>query len=171
MEFRRNDETTQIFDLSDPFVNDLQNSILLVYTGNTRESSQSLQDQVSKSEHGDEVTTESLGKIKNLAFQMSKAIKAQNRDEVCNIINDGWAIKKSLGNNITNNRIDKIIDYAMNNGAKSAKLLGGGSEGFILLIGNKDNIASLQSKMMLKSDFVIRVRFDGRGTRVINNFI
>lgn len=102
---------------------------------------------------------------------MSKAIKAHNRDEVCDIINEGWAIKKSLGNNITNKRIDTIIDYALHNGAKSAKLLGGGSEGFILLIGNKDNISSLQGKMMSKSDFVIRVRFDNNGTRVINNFI
>lgn len=49
MEFRGNDETTQMFDLSDPFISDLQNSILLVYTGNIRESSQSLQDQVMKS--------------------------------------------------------------------------------------------------------------------------
>ncbi len=171
MEFRENGETTQKFDLSDPFVNDLESSILMVYTGNTRESSRSLQDQVTRSEHGDEETMEKLNNIRELAFQMSKAINAHNRDEFCNIINRGWEIKKSLGNNVTNRRIDEIINYAMDNGAKSAKLLGGGAEGFILLICEKKNINTLQSKMLLKSDFVIRVRFDSQGTRVINNFI
>ncbi len=171
MEFRENVDSTQKFDLSDPFVKDLQSSILLVYTGNTRESSRSLQDQVTKSEHGDEQTMENLNKIKHLALEMSKAISAHNRNEVCNIINEGWNIKKSLGANVTNQRIDEIISYAKENGAKSAKLLGGGSEGFILLIGEKNGIDSLQRKMMLKSDFVIRVRFDNCGTRVINNYI
>jgi len=171
MEFRENVDTTQKFDLSDPFIKDLQSSILLVYTGNTRESSRSLQDQVTKSEHGDAQTMENLNKIKNLALEMSKAISVHNRNEVCNIINDGWNIKKSLGTNVTNQRIDEIISYAKENGAKSAKLLGGGSEGFILLIGEKGGIDSLQRKMMVKSDFVIRVRFDNCGTRVINNYI
>ncbi|WP_337860462.1 kinase [Ferroplasma sp.] len=171
MEFKKEGETTQKFDMNDPFISELEKSILLVYTGRTRESSRSLQDQVTKSENGDQKTVESLKKLKELALQMSKALKANNRDEVCNIINEGWNIKRSLGNNISNDRIDGIIDYAFNNGAKSVKLLGGGADGFILLIADKNNIGELQEKMRSQSDFVIRIRFDNHGTRVINNFI
>lgn len=171
MEFRRSGEATQKFALSDPFVRNLEKSMILVYTGNTRESSRSLQDQVTKSENGDKKTMENLNKLKDLALNLSKAIKAHNRDEVYSIVNEGWSIKKSLGTSVTNKRIDTIIDYALDNGAKSAKLLGGGAEGFILLIGERENIDSLQHKMMSQSDFVIRIRFDGEGTRVIRNFI
>ena len=171
MEFRRSGEITQKFALSDPFVTNLEKSMMLVYTGNTRESSRSLQDQVAKSENGDEKTMENLNKLKDLALQLSKAIKAHNRAEVYSIVNEGWSIKKSLGTNVTNKRIDTIIDYALDNGAKSAKLLGGGAEGFILLMSERENIDSLQHKMMSQSDFVIRIHFDGEGTRVIRNFI
>jgi D-glycero-alpha-D-manno-heptose-7-phosphate kinase len=171
MEFKKDGEVTQNFDLNDPFIGELEKSIMLVYTGRTRESSKSLQDQVSKSEQGDKKTVESLKKMRDLALQMSKALKAHNRDEVCNIINEGWKIKKSLGTNITNARIEEIIAYAFDSGAKSAKLLGGGADGFILLIANKNDIGALQEKMRSKSDFVIRISFDGHGTRIINNFI
>ncbi len=171
MEFRRSGEVTQKFALSDPFVTNLEKSMMLVYTGNTRESSRSLQDQVAKSENGDEKTMENLNKLKDLALQLSKAIKAHNRAEVYSIVNEGWSIKKSLGTSVTNKRIDTIIDYALDNGAKSAKLLGGGAEGFILLMSERENIDSLQHKMMSQSDFVIRIHFDGEGTRVIRNFI
>jgi D-glycero-alpha-D-manno-heptose-7-phosphate kinase len=171
MEFKSMGEVTQKFNLSDPFVKSLEESMMLVYTGNTRESSNALQEQAAKSALHDKDTTESLITIRNLAFQMSKAMKAHNRDEICNLINEGWKIKKTLGKNVTNQRIDRMIDYAFDNGARSAKLLGGGSEGFILLLTENENMALLQQKMMSLSDFVIRLRFDARGTRIIDNFI
>jgi D-glycero-alpha-D-manno-heptose-7-phosphate kinase len=171
MEFTSVGETTQKFDIKTPFVRQLEKSMILVYTGHTRESSKSLQEQASKSANGDEETTSKLKSIRDMAFQMSRAVMSENRDAFCSIVNEGWKIKKTLGSSVSNERIERMIDYAFKNGARSAKLLGGGSEGFILILTEPENINRLQNKMRELSEFVIRLKFDGKGTRLIENFI
>ncbi len=171
MEFSSSDPEMQIFDINTEFVHELESSMLLVYTGNTRESSKSLQEQAIKSALGDEETMDKLKSLKNLAFRMKQETISEDRNAICKIINKGWEIKKTLGSNVSNERIDYMINYAFAHGARSAKLLGGGSEGFILVMTEPENIDELQSKMREKSKFVIRLKFDGKGTRIINNYI
>ena len=171
MGFKGSGETTQKFSINTEFIHNLERSMILVYTGNTRESSKSLQEQAQKSAQGDEETMSKLKSIRDLALQMSRAVMSENREEICSIINEGWKIKKTLGSNVSNERIEKMISYAFDNGARSAKLLGGGSEGFILIMTDPENINRLQNRMREMSEFVIRLKFDGMGTRIIDNFI
>ncbi len=167
MKFLNCGEITEKFDINNEFINDLEKSLLLVYTGKTRESSDALREQVEKSENNDNEVIEKLFKLKDFAYNMKKAIKTEDINDFCNVINEGWSIKKTLGNNITNNNIEKIIKYAHEHGSMAEKLLGGGSQGFILLYTDYNNIPYLQKSMMDLTDFVIRLNFDNKGTRII----
>ncbi|MEM0139120.1 MAG: kinase [Ferroplasma sp.] len=170
MEFHNGHQSVTKFYGQSEFKSKLERSLLLVYTGHTRESAAALKDQVTKSEAGDIETMKNLNSIRELAFDARDAIRNSNIKGLCRVINTGWNIKKSLGNNITNDRIDNIIETAFSMKADAARLLGGGSEGFILLLSDPSNINYLEESMMSYSDFVIRLKFDSRGTRVIQNF-
>ena len=170
MEFSKNSVITEAFNLENDFIETLQKSMLLVYTGKTRESSNALRDQVIKSEKNDSDTLNKLLKIKGLAGSMEKAFKTSDYGEFCNIVNSGWEIKKTLGEKVSSEKVDGIIDFAKSIGARAARLLGGGLEGFILLITPPDNVNNLQKEMLKKSEFVIRVRFDPMGSRLVSPF-
>ncbi len=134
-------------------------SSLLLYTGGTRESSRVLEEQVRKSSSGDRDILERMEKIRNLTLDMWGYLKNGDVDSFYEGINRGWEIKKTLGSRVTNQKVDDIISYALRNGARAAKLLGGGSQGFVLLISEEGKVSQLQRSMSKFSDFIIRVSF------------
>lgn len=150
-----------------PFINDLERRILLVYTGETRESSDVLMEQVKKAHDKDEDVIGNLVLMRDLADSMRKAVINGDLEAFVDDVNRGWELKKKLGTNVTNSKIDNIIRSALNNGAIGGKLMGGGSEGFLLIIAGDNGVSELQKKMLKLSRFVIRVKFDRMGTRIL----
>ncbi|MCL4451244.1 MAG: kinase [Candidatus Thermoplasmatota archaeon] len=165
MQFSKDAFDISFFDESSDFINKLQSSMLLVYTGKTRESSRILKDQVTRSGKGDKKTIERLDKVKQLAAEMKVAIEKEDLPTICSIINRGWELKKSLGSQVSNPSVDNIIEKAFSYGALAARLLGGGSQGFVLVISDPGNV-DLQKEMLNHSTFAVRVSFDRNGSRI-----
>ncbi|CAC12425.1 conserved hypothetical protein [Thermoplasma acidophilum] len=151
------------------FTTELQRRILLVYTGKTRQSSEVLMEQVKASEMGDEKTDRNLLQMKDVARRLRDAVVKNDMDEFAHQINRGWEIKKSLSSRITNDHIDRIIALALSNGAQAARLMGGGSQGFVLVMCKPENLNYIQRRMMSISNFVVRTSFDMKGTRMIGH--
>ena len=165
MEFKSGKETIDRMAGSAGFIKELEKRTLLVYTGKTRESSQVLRDQVEKSEKGSHEVVSNLLRMKELAYQMESAVKAGDFYRFTEAVNNGWVLKKKLGKNVSNEKIDGIIKTASENGAAAARLMGGGGEGFILAISRKDELETLQKSLMDISSFVVRVSFEENGTK------
>ncbi len=165
MEFKASGETSHSLSHHSAFVSELESRTLLVYTGNTRESTNVLQEQVEKSKKGEENVVTSLLRMRDLATGMKDAVEKGNFRDFTSAINSGWQLKKKLGEKVTNKRIDELIQHALENGGEAAKLMGGGSDGFLLVISGKDMVESLQKSLMDYSSFVVRVSFDKMGTR------
>ncbi len=166
LEFKNGGYNINYFDPKSDFVKRLESSMLIVYTGKTRESSAILQDQVRRSERNEKNTIGSLDRLLSLSYEMKTAMENSDFNRVCSLVNRGWEIKKTLGTKVTNDRVEKIISAALSNGGKAARLLGGGSQGFVLVLSDSPLI-ELQRKMLLHSKFVVRVSFDTDGTRVV----
>ena len=83
------------------------------------------------------------------------------------LINQSWELKKSTHSLISNSEIEDKISFGKSAGASGAKLLGAGSSGFILFIGNPDKLGNLVKN--LGSSTVIRPRLDAEGSRIIYN--
>jgi D-glycero-alpha-D-manno-heptose-7-phosphate kinase len=162
MEFPPGGSERTIFAENSKTVNQIEDRSLLLYTGKTRESSEVLKDQVRKSSLGDSETLRRMDELKNLAHQMWTDLVEGETDKFIDGVNRGWNLKKGLGRNVTNERVDRIMNEAFVNGAAAAKLLGGGGEGFILLISRDNSLVDLQSKMSKFSDFIIRISFSGK---------
>lgn len=165
MEFSAGGETSMNLSEHRDFLLELEKRTLLVYTGNTRESSSVLQEQVEKSEKGEENVVSNLVKMRNLATEMKNAVVESEFSRFTDALNHGWTLKKKLGEKITNTRVDEMIDFALSNGAEAAKLMGGGSDGFLLVISGHEKVEQLQKSLMDKSGFVVRVSYDMSGTR------
>ena len=165
MQFSKDAFDISFFDESSDFINKLQSSMLLVYTGKTRESSRILKEQVSLSGKGDKKIIERLDRVKQLAVEMKVAIEKEDLSTLCSIINRGWELKKSLGSQVSNPTVDNIIEKAFSYGALAARLLGGGSQGFVLVISDPGNV-DLQKEMLNHSTFAVRVSFDRNGSRI-----
>ena len=165
MEFASGKELSTDLSRYLDFMGELEKRTLLVYTGNTRESTSVLQEQVEKSRHGDSDIVSNLKIMKNLATEMKNSVLSGNFEGFSSAVNAGWDIKKQLGKKVSNERIDSLISFALDNGAQAAKLMGGGSDGFLLVISRHGSVQQLQKALMDSSNFVVRVSFDRNGTR------
>ncbi|WP_297216206.1 kinase [Thermoplasma sp.] len=167
MEFDHDGMKREDLGRYDDFTRELERRILLVYTGKTRQSSEVLMEQVKASEMGDEETDRKLLEMKDVARKLRDSVVNNDMGEFAHQINRGWEIKKSLGSRITNDRIERIIGMALSGGAQAARLMGGGSQGFVLVMCRPENLNSLQKRLMRISNFVVRTSFDISGTRMI----
>lgn len=167
MEIDSSVSKTVYFPGNAEFLGQIEKNSLLVYTGRTRESSLVLQDQVVKSTNGDDDTIGNLKKLKQMSLDMKKAISGEDLQEFARIINCGWSVKKQLSGGVSNQRVDSMIQKALSGGGIAARLLGGGSEGFIYVLAEEGKLYALQKEMLKVSKFAIRFSFDPSGTRIL----
>jgi D-glycero-alpha-D-manno-heptose-7-phosphate kinase len=168
MEFSGDEVKIEKFNVGGSFLNMLEKHILLVYTGRTRESSAALAEQVEKTKTGEGNTISRLLSLKELAYEMRDAVRQEDVHALASLINRGWEIKKTLGKSVSNDRIERIERKAFASGAEAVRLLGGGSQGFVLALASEGKLEKLQEAMVSSSRFVVRVSFDPIGTRVID---
>ena len=166
MKFKGNEIRTEYF--KEKSISEyIDERMLLVYSGRTRESSAILGDQVSKSKTGDKDTIKRLIQMKNIAEEMHIALIQNNFPLFYNLINQGWNVKKNLGKNVSSEKIESIISRSMSMGAKAARLLGGGNQGFVLIMAEPDKLTSIQMEMTKISTFVTRISTSPLGTRIV----
>lgn len=165
MQFSADSEKNFPLKQNSDFWKEIERRTILIYTGKTRESSDYLRDQVKRSSMGDSEINRNLLEMKRITEEMYGAALRNDIATFAHGISAGWEIKKKLGNKVSNSKIDTIISEALSNGAMAAKLMGGGGEGFVLALCEKDSVEKVQKAMMTHSDFVIRVSFDPNGTR------
>ena len=165
VEFSRNSYKMEKFDHDTSFIRLIEKSTLIVYTGSSHNSSEELQEQVGKLKEGSKELIDSLLKIKKTTEELRESIKEEDFSRFVDLMNYSWELKKGLGKKITNPKVNSLINVAKENGAQTARLMGGGSAGFILLIADYGKTWYLQKKMMEYSDFVTRISFDLEGVR------
>lgn len=111
---------------------ELQNGLLLMYTGIIRSSSSILQEQSINT--GSNAEKRSLiRQMVALAFDLRNALQSNDLDTFGEILHAGWQAKRCLASGITNDRIDEWYHLARSSGAIGGKLLGAGGGGFLLL--------------------------------------
>ncbi|SVE12933.1 uncharacterized protein METZ01_LOCUS465787, partial [marine metagenome] len=91
----------------------------------------------------------------------------RNIDEIGELLNSYWTIKKKLSNTITLNYIEEIYDKAIKSGAIGGKLLGAGSGGFLLLYVNDKNKSKVYQK--LNKFIKLSIKVDYNGSVILDN--
>ena len=142
---------------------ELQNSLLLCFTGFARSASSIAIKQIEQTKNK---FTE-LRQISSMCEEAQKILLNHNCsiNEFGRLLGDSWRIKKSLTDFISNSHIDEIYQTGINAGAIGGKLLGAGSGGFMLFFAPKEKHKNIMES--LNSKLFVPFRFESTGSKII----
>jgi D-glycero-alpha-D-manno-heptose-7-phosphate kinase len=152
--------------LADTTRRDLEEHLLLFFTGYSRSASNILRDQKARSERRDAAMLENLHFIKQLGRESLTALEGANLPEFARLMNVHWEWKRTRSEGMSNERINDLYALARKNGALGGKLIGAGGGGFLMFYA-EDN-KRLRSAMTEAGLREVRFRFDDEGTKVLS---
>lgn len=141
----------------------LNNNLFLLYTGITRSASKVLQVQVKSMESKNK--RQILDSLVRLTQGLKNELRQGRIDSFGDYLNEGWELKRSITDEISNNEIDFLYKKGLASGADGGKLLGAGAGGFILFHVPKENHNKFKNEM---NDFeFLDFSFDFGGVQTI----
>ena len=143
----------------------LEDNLLLFFTGYSRSASDILREQDTKSQHSDREMVANLHFVKELGRASQAALEASDLKKFAELMNAHWDYKKQRSGKMSNTQIDDWYDLARQNGALGGKLIGAGGGGFLMFYA--DDQVRLRRVMREAGLVEVRFRFDFEGTKVI----
>jgi D-glycero-alpha-D-manno-heptose-7-phosphate kinase len=144
---------------------ELEDNLLLFFTGYSRSASAILKEQDVKSKSDDKSMVENLHFVKDLGLQSQTALEGGNLEEFARLMDVHWQRKKQRSGGMSNPKINEWYDLAMANGALGGKLIGAGGGGFLMFYaGDKTKLRHAMLRDGLKE---VRFRFDFEGTKLV----
>lgn len=135
MEFYKDDKTIiNPLKVRKWILSELEQSLVLFYTGVSRESNNIIEEQSKNIENNSGNTIEMMNAIKLEAFEMKEALLKGDIRAMAKSMRRGWEAKKASSDKISNSNIDRIYDMVMNAGAMAGKISGAGGGGFIMFL-------------------------------------
>jgi D-glycero-alpha-D-manno-heptose-7-phosphate kinase len=111
---------------------ELEASLVLFFTGVSRESAQIIADQSSNLKSGSVDALEAMHGIKREALVMKECLLRGDFNGLVESMRLGWENKKRSAKTVSNSHIDSIYDTAIKAGALAGKVSGAGGGGFML---------------------------------------
>ena len=143
----------------------LEDNLLLFFTGYSRSASSILKDQNDKSKSNDQAMLDNLHFTKELGYKSLDCLETGNLEEFARLMDVHWQRKKARSSGMSNAHINEWYDYAMANGAIGGKLIGAGGGGFLMLYaGDKKKLRHAMREKGLQE---VRFRFDFEGSKVV----
>jgi D-glycero-alpha-D-manno-heptose-7-phosphate kinase len=157
--------TPNPLNLSVETVHDLEDNLLLFFTGISRSASAILKDQVVKSIDHDKKMIDNLHFTKKLGHRSKDALVSGDTNKYGELMHEHWEHKKSRSKGMSNEFIDDAYSIAMKSGAVGGKLVGAGGGGFLMFYANdKDKLRTEMRRIGLEE---VRFQFDFEGTKVV----
>ena len=143
----------------------LEDNLVLFFTGYSRSASSILKEQDDKSKSEDSEMTNNLHFIKDLGKKSLVALESGNLLEFGELMNVHWEHKKKRSGSMSNENINRWYELAMKNGAVGGKLIGAGGGGFLMFY--TENKMRLRHTLMNEGLEEVRFKFDFEGTKVV----
>jgi D-glycero-alpha-D-manno-heptose-7-phosphate kinase len=144
---------------------ELEDNLMLFFTGYSRSASAILKEQDQKSKEGDAEMFQNLHYIKELGLRSKVALETGAVEEFGRIMNEHWQWKRKRSQGMSNAIIDEIYETAMASGAIGGKLIGAGGGGFLLFYASDK--PRLLRAMRARGLSEVRFRFDFHGAAIV----
>ena len=153
--------------IPDSYVEDLEEHIMLGFSGISRLSEVQAKKQVDSIKEGKSVQTlEAMQKLTNEALRIFEHESSSAIKDIGLLLQEQWNYKRTLTDSVSNNDINSIYDAAIQAGAYGGKLMGAGGGGFFMFLAPPD--AHQKIKDALKQINVwIPFSFDYEGSKII----
>lgn len=144
---------------------DLEDNLLLFFTGFSRSAGSILKDQNSRTQDSDADMLKNLHYVKELGYRSKDALESGNPVLFGELMHEHWEHKKRRSGGMSNPQIDQWYSLGMANGAVGGKLVGAGGGGFLMFYAHDRN--KLRHTMAAAGLEEVRFRFDFEGTKVV----
>ena len=146
-------------------LHELEERLLLFFTGFSRSASSILDDQDKKTKSNDGAMVANLNATKEMGRKIKALLEAGDIDGFGHTMNEHWTMKRARSAGMSNPEIDGWYEHAIMNGAVGGKLVGAGAGGFLLLLA--DDVPRLRSAMTSIGLEEVRFGFDLDGSVVM----
>lgn len=151
--------------LSPDTLYDLEDNLMLFFTGFSRSAGSILKDQKEKSQASNQDMLDNLHYVKEMGFRSKEYLENDRASDFGQLLHEHWEHKKRRSGGMTNPKIDEWYELGLSRGAVGGKLVGAGGGGFLLFYAEKRN--QLRSAMAKAGLEEVRFRFDYEGTKVM----
>ena len=142
---------------------ELEQHLALYFTGFSRTASEVAKEQIRMTPH----RQKELQDMYEMVDEAEAIVADPGRsiEEFGRMLHEGWKLKRSLSQNISNANIDEIYEAGLGAGALGGKLLGAGGGGFMLFFVPPERRAALRAR--LRKLLCIPFAFSKRGSHVV----
>lgn len=115
-------------------MNELESSLVLYYTGVSRQSSNIIREQIKSAREKDSDAHAAMHELKEMAFQSKRLLLRGNIVEFGKLLDESWEAKKRTAKAISNSDIDDLYSAAKKCGIYGGKVSGAGGGGFMMFL-------------------------------------
>lgn len=151
--------------ISEETQHNLEDSLVLFFTGFSRSASAILKDQDDRTKKTDPDVIANLHYVKELGLRSQKALERGHLDEFGALMHEHWLNKRKRSGGMSNPQIDECYEIGIRNGATGGKLIGAGGGGFLMF--HASDKSKLRHAMLHAGLREVRFHFDFEGTKVI----
>ena len=152
-------------NISDDTLYDLEDNLMLFFTGYSRSASKILKDQETKSKQNNEDMLNNLHMVKRLGIESKNALESGETRIFGELMHEHWEKKKKRSGGMSNPKINDWYDIAMQNGAIGGKLVGAGGGGFLMFMADDRN--KLRNALIGAGMEEVRFKFDFEGSKTL----
>lgn len=143
----------------------LEDNLLLFFTGYSRSASGILKEQDEQSKNQSKEMLDNLHFVKDLGEKSRICLESGDLHGFAELMNIHWEYKKQRSSNMSNQDINHWYDLALKNGAIGGKVIGAGGGGFLMFYTEeKMRLRHVMREAGLKE---VRFRFDYQGTQIV----
>lgn len=164
--FHRDDSVTAVpLKISMDTLFDLEDNILLFFTGYSRNAGDILKDQNTRTQSSDNEMLKNLHFVKELGYRSKDALEAGDVVKFGELMHEHWEHKKQRSGGMSNRKIDEWYELGLKNGAVGGKLVGAGGGGFLMFCAaDRSKLRRAMCKAGLEE---VRFGYDFEGTKVV----
>jgi len=146
-------------------LHELEDHLLLFFTGFSRNASDILQDQDQRTKRADAAMVANLDYVKDLGRHVRIALEQGKPAMFGELMHEHWERKRTRSTGMSNPQIDEWYELGRKAGAIGGKLVGAGGGGFLMFYAPEpQRVRAAMAQVQLEE---VRFRFDFDGTRVV----
>lgn len=151
--------------ISQATLHDLEEHLLLFFTGYSRDADTMLTDQRRRTESGDDAMIDNLSSIATIGRSVKDALENGDTRRFAALMHEHWLHKVQRTAGMATADVNRWYDIGVANGALGGKLVGAGAGGFLLFYA--DRAMDLREAMALEGLQEVHFQFDFDGSAVV----
>lgn len=151
--------------ISSQTLSDMEENLLLFFTGYARAATEILEDQDNRTSGGDAGMIENLHYIKDLGGRIKLALESGETEKFGHLMHEHWEVKRKRSSNMSNDAVNRWYGIGRDAGAVGGKIVGAGGGGFLLFY--TVDRTRLRAAMAREGLMEVPFRFDHDGSITI----